>query len=103
MKVRYFNRQDKSDLMNGVEISESSKLAELLDDRRKNLPFIADLSADNGYELMLGIGADIGCVQYSRTDGEPPYLVALPAQQHVKSRYFEFLMNDSPIAISGRH
>jgi Immunity protein Imm1 len=101
MRVRYVNQQDESDPMNRTIVAGIDKLAELLEKRRNNAPFIAELSADNGFHLMLGIGTRVGWAQYSRIDGELPYLVAIPPQQRVKNRYVEFLMNNTPTAIPG--
>jgi len=103
MKVRYINRQDNADPMNNTILRGTDQLASLLDARRKSVPFIAELSADNGFQLMIGIGGDIGFAQYSRTDGELPYLVASPGRQRVPSRYVDFLTNNTPTPIPGRY
>ena len=39
--------------------------------------FFCELLADNGYNLLVGVGR-IGCVQYSPDNGNPPYLMACP-------------------------
>ena len=103
MKVRYVNQQNKSDPMNGTFIAERGKLSELLDARRNSVPFIADLVADNGFELMIGVGSSVGCAQYSRTDGAPPYLMALSPQRHMKTGYIEFLVNNTPTPFAARY
>lgn len=103
MKIRYDNGQDKSDSMNGVDIVDADELAKLLDERRSRAPFIADLIADNGFELMIGIGRDVGCAQYSRTDGEPPYLMAVSPQRQMKSGYVDFLVNNTPTPFAARY
>ena len=103
MSVRYVNQQDERDPMNCTLIAGNEALSELLDKRRKNAPFIAELSADNGYQLMIGIGGGVSFAQYSRANGELPYLVALPLQPRVKSRYVEFLMNNTLTPIPGRY
>ena len=103
MKVRYINRQDRSDPMSQVVLSGPNQLTELLEARRKNSPFIAELCADNDFHLMIGVGDDVGFAQYSRVDGQLPYLVANPRQPRVQSRYVEFLINDTPTPIPGRY
>lgn len=103
MKVRYVNQQDKSDQMNGAVIVEANMLAELLDERRNRVPFIADFVGDSGFELMIGIGQDVGCVQHSRTDGEPPYLMAVSPQRLMKKGYVEFLVNSTPTPLAARY
>jgi len=103
MKVRYVNTQDKSDPMNGAVIFDANKLTELIDARRNRNPFIADLIADNGFELMIGIGGSVGCAQYSRSDGEPPYLMAASRQRPVKRGVIEFYTNDTPTPFAARY
>ena len=75
----------------------------MLDKRRKNVPFIAELSADNGFQLTIGIGGGVSFAQYRRVDGELPYLVAVPLLPRVKSRYVEFLINNTLTPIPGRY
>lgn len=104
MKVRYVNRQDKSDPMNGAILADADKLAELLDNRRNNAPFIADLAGDNGFELMIGLGCNLGCAQFSRADGEPPYLMAVsPHPLPVAAGYVEFLAASTPTPVAARY
>ena len=101
MKVRYFNQQDESDPMNRMVIVGGDKLSELLDARRKRAPYIAELSADNGYQLTLGIGGDLSFSQYMHVNGELPYLVACPSQLRTNSKYVNFLINSTPTPIPG--
>lgn len=102
MKVRYENQQDDSDPMNGREIATTAQLTTLLDDRRKNEPFLAELAGENGYELMIGMGSGIACAQYSLSVGNPPYLMALAPQRRVKTRYAAFLTNNTPTEVPAR-
>jgi hypothetical protein len=103
MKVRYKNQQDKFDPMNGTVVAECAKLSEMLDARRNNPPFFIRLSGANGYEIMVGIGGDVGCVQYSRSDGEPPYLVAVPPRPHRTSGDVEFLTGNTATPVPARN
>jgi hypothetical protein len=103
MKIRYTNQQDDCDPMNGTIIASSIKLSELLDDRRNNAPFLARISSDHGFEIMVGIGGDVGCVQYSRSDGKAPYLMAVSAHPPMKGGYVEFLAANTPTPIAGRY
>jgi len=103
MKVRYDNEQDDTDPMNGVVIAECEKLSELLNWRRNNSPFFIRLSGTNGYEIMVGLGGDAGCVQYSRSDGEPPYLVAVSPHPHMTSGDVEFLTGNTATPVPARN
>ena len=101
MHVLYANQQDDLDPMNGTVI-DGVKLAELLDGRRKKPPFLARLSGENGFELMIGIGGNVGCAQYSRSDGELPYLMAESANSPIKSGGVEFLTANTATPIPAR-
>jgi hypothetical protein len=102
MKVRYDNQQDDLDPMNGGVFSDQEKLIELLDSRRNDPPFAARLSGDNGFELMIGIGGDVGCVQYSHSNGDLPYLMAVPPGPQ-PSGDVEFLMGGTATPIPARY
>jgi Immunity protein Imm1 len=103
MKVRYLNYQNKLDPLNGTVVVAAPKLAELLDGRRNEAPFIAELSGDNGYHIEFGIGGDVGFVQFSRSDGQPPYLVAVPPCLHISSGHIEFLTANTPTPVPARN
>jgi hypothetical protein len=103
MKVRYVNQQDKFDPMNRNVIGSARELAELLDQRRNRAPFMADLVADNGFELLLGIGPNVGCAQYSRADGEPPYLMAVSPERHMRKGCVEFFVSNTPTPVAARY
>jgi hypothetical protein len=45
----------------------------------------------------------LGFVQYSRLNGDPPYLVALSARRPVKKGFVEFLAGNTPTPIPARN
>jgi hypothetical protein len=102
MRVRYENHQDKLDPMHGCVLADGASLAALLESRRKKPPFIARIAGDNGFELAIGIGDGVGWAQYSRSDGSPPYLVAISKTRPVKSGSIEFLTADTPTPVPAR-
>jgi hypothetical protein len=103
MIVRYFNNQNELDPMSGKAITENTVLANLLDSRRQDQPFLADLCGDNSFQIMIGIGGNASCVQYSRMDNKPPYLMAVSTQPPMKRGYVEFLVNNTLTAIAARY
>jgi hypothetical protein len=103
MKVRYLNYQNKLDPMNGAIIADEAKLAELLDERRNEPPFLAELSGGNGHHIEFGIGGDIGCIQHSQTNGKAPYLMAMSARPPMEGGYIEFLTANTPTPIAARY
>ena len=103
MNVRYENQEDDADPMNGAVIATDAKLIELLNDRRNYPPFCARFAGDNGFELMIEIGGDVGCVQYSSSTGDPPYLMAVSHQPPMKSGDIEFMMGGTSTPIPARN
>src|SRR5205807_1365613 len=75
MSVRIFDQQDECNPLNGTVIADKEQLCRILESLRQRKPFFAELYDDNGYNLLIGIGEEIGCVQYSRADGNLAYLV----------------------------
>src|ERR1700684_1906623 len=96
MIVRYFNNQNKLDLMNGKAITESATLVALLGERRNDRPFIAKLLGENGFELVSGMGNDLCGVEHMCSNGDVPYLMAISARPPMKGGYVEFLTANTP-------
>jgi hypothetical protein len=104
MKVWYVNQQDRSDPMNRSVLVDADQLTELLDGWRNSVPFMADLTGDNGFELLIGLGRNLGCAQFSRADGEPPYLMAVSSHPPpVSAGYVEFLAAGAPTPVAARY
>src|ERR1700728_975486 len=103
MKVRFLNHQDKVDPMNRTIIAGGTQLAELLNRSREKPPFVAQLTADNGYQVKIGISEKLACAQYSRTDGTPPYLMAVSSEPPMNRGCFEFLAANTPTPIAARY
>ena len=103
MKVTYNNEQDELDPLDGCVIGTSGELANFLEDARIKTPFFARLSCDNGFELLVGIGANVGCAQYSRSYGESPNLMAVSRCPSMKRGYIEFLAADTPTPVAARY
>jgi hypothetical protein len=89
--------------MHGIVIAGSAQLAGLLEDARRKPSFIAELQADNGFEVSMGISEKYGWVQYSNLDGNPPYLNAISAQRPLKRGFIEFLDANTPTPIPARY
>jgi len=74
--VKFYDRQDFRNAMNGTGIADGDQVVALFEGLRERPPFFCELVGGNGYNLLVGIAADIGCTQYSREDGNPPYWMA---------------------------
>lgn len=78
MRVVLHNFQDGAkDPFDGIQVDSADRLCEILDQFQSRDPFILELEGDNGFRLTVGIGGTVSCIQYSSSDGEPPYLVAV--------------------------
>ena len=104
MIVRFFDRQDSSNVLNGDVITSVEALAEILDGLRERDPFFCELIGDRT-KLLVGIGGEIGCAQFSATDGDPPYLMATVSDfsSTVDEEFIEFLAGDTPSPVPNRY
>lgn len=103
MNVEFFDTQDERNPLNGLIVSEGSCLSELLDQLKDRPPFFCNLIGQDGHTVLLGIGGPRGCVQYSRTDGAPPYLMAISRDPEVSREFFEFLIGNTPSPVPSRY
>jgi hypothetical protein len=95
VKLTFFDRQDDSNPLNGRPIELDSELLEILSALRNRPPFLIELAGDNGYNLMIGIG-EPACVQHGRSNGDPPYLMALGPHAEGSEDSAEYLMGNTP-------
>ena len=103
MNVEFFDREDQRNPFNGLIIDQKTHLLELLDQLQGRAPFFCELLGQNGYTALVGIGGPRGCVQYSRTDGAPPYLMAVSQDPEHSREYFEFLIGNTPSPVPSRY
>lgn len=99
MIIYFHNYQDELDPNNGRAISRDDELSALLDHARKAPPFVAEFCGASDFHITIGVGGDFGCVQYSRVDGMPPYLVAVSHHPPMKRGCIEFLCGGTPTPI----
>jgi hypothetical protein len=103
MRVQYFNHQDELDPMHGSVIAGDAQLVELLNKARHKPAFIAELTGDNGFEILFGAGEKFGWAQYSRSNSGGPYLMAVSPEPPMKRGYLEFLTANTPTPIAARY
>jgi Immunity protein Imm1 len=102
MNVKIFDRNEASNPLNGSIIRDSRRLAEILHGVKDRKPFFYELVGENGFNLLVGVAASYGCVQYSRDDGEPPYLMAVLNNAVADERYKEFLFANTLTPVPAR-
>jgi hypothetical protein len=101
--VEFFDRQQTGNPLNGSKIATSAALSKTLDQWRDRRPFFCELLGENEYKLLIGIGNEVGCVQYSACDGSPPYLMATIERDTENNGYFEFLIGNTPTPVPRRY
>src|ERR1700683_1098600 len=103
MIIYFRNYQDERDPNHRRAISSEDELISLLDRARSEAPFIAEFCGAGDFHIEIGIGGDFGCVQYSRVDGTPPYLMAVSQRPAMKRGYIEFQCGGTPTPIPARN
>lgn len=100
MQVKFVDFDTNEQPVPQVVLSRRDEVTKLLNGMRNREPFMCELVGDNGYKLGIGIGADVGCVQYSRVDGEPPYLMASNGIEYGDEH--TFMMSGTPTPVDGK-
>jgi hypothetical protein len=103
MTIRFFDRQDKHNDLNGTTFSDPANLVAVLESLKHRPAFFCELVGDNSYNLLVGVGSQCGCLQYSLSDGRPPYLMAVDKKPAGGSDYLDFLTGDTPTPVAGRY
>ncbi len=103
MITTLFDIQDTKSALNGLVLESDARLTSVLDVLRNMSPRFIELVGENGYHLMIGIGGPNGCVQFSRTDGDLPYLMALGPDSVETDGHLEFLAGGTLTPISMRY
>jgi hypothetical protein len=105
MKITFQHLDDEHDSRNGKLLKDRSTIVELLDALREaRPPVMCQFVGDNGFNLTIGIDDDFGCIQHSRNDGLPPYLMAIdPAWRASGSGDMEFVVGGTLTPIEGKY
>jgi len=103
MTATFYDRQDTSNPMNGASIGDTKRLLAILRGMSNRPPFFGELLAENGFNLLIGIGKPVGCAQYSNRDGTPPYLMAVSDRSAPDNHYVDFLIGNEPSPVPWRY
>jgi immunity protein Imm1 of predicted polymorphic toxin system len=108
MKAVFNDLQDYSSPLDGAVVQNQKELFAVLENARDREPFACELVGENGYMLTLGIGKEVGSVQYSPSNYDPPYLLALAPGYHAgegegEEECVEFLCGNTPTPFYKRH
>jgi hypothetical protein len=103
MTATFFDRQDERNPLNGLVITDKSQVSQVFHDLRMRDPFFCELIGQRGHKALVGIGQLKGCVQHSRIDGQPPYLMAVSPDSERGTHDMEFLIGNTKTPISSRY
>lgn len=103
MNIRFYDRQDSSSPLSGAVFETAAEVRDALERVRGRAPFFAELIGDNGYKLLLGLSADMCCVQFSAVDGSPPYLMAVAPDAEAVEGEVEFLIANTMSPVPRRY
>jgi len=111
--TQLFDRQDPTSPISGRIINNSAELRSALASVRERAPFFAELIGENGFKLLLGLGGDKGCAQFSSVAGSAPYWMAVacrgdePSEEKLQSPDREpqmtYLIGDTPTPVPRRY
>lgn len=104
MNVEFHDREEQHNPHNGQSFSSTDELVALMHKLCTRPPFFCELIGDNGYNLMVGIGGNVGCAQYGASDGTPPYLMAMAfSGNESEGEYKEFLTGGTLTPVEQRY
>jgi Immunity protein Imm1 len=105
MTATFLDMNDEANTLNGEIIRDNEHLIQIFEILRSKPPFVCKFLGENGFHLDVGIGPN-GCAQYGRSDGEPPYLMAVAPgkelQQEREGDETEFALGGTATPISNR-
>ena len=99
MSLTFWDLQDPNDSMNGARVDNSDALAGLFRSLRGRKPFMFELLRGNGPMLTVGMAGDCGTVQFSASDGRPPYEMAIGDETGGEEDFVEFLVGNTPTPV----
>lgn len=101
MNAKFNDHQDPASSANDHYVN-SDDAVRLLRSLQARKPFFCSLDTTAG-TLLVGVGAEAGCVQFTPTSGGPPYLMATVDGGDMRGEYVEFLSAGTPSPIPTRY
>ncbi len=102
MRVIFQDLQQPDNPVNGKRLECAVAMMEVFQSLSGRKPFLFELRGENGFMLMVGFAGNCGSVQYSPSDGSPPYLMAVPDDVVDDGNFVEFLAGNTPTPIARR-
>ena len=102
MIVNFYDRQHLDNPLNGSSFGSGDSLISFMQTLTNRRPFFCDIIGDNEYKILVGLGEPWSCVQYSRADGDLPYLMALHNKDGDDGDDLEFLIGGTATPVPYR-
>jgi hypothetical protein len=102
MSATFHDLQQLDNPVNGTRVDTTAAIAELIGSLRERKPFLFELRGDNGFMLTVGFAGNCGSVQYSTSDGSPPYLMAVADDAVDDGKFVDFLAGNTPTPVPRR-
>jgi hypothetical protein len=99
--VSFQDLQQLDNPMNDSHLGTATEIVSLFRSLVGRKPFLFELRGENGFTLTIGLANDCASVQYSSSDGLPPYLMAVAAEGE-DGEFVEFLAGNTPTPIPRR-
>lgn len=103
MTLTFLDLEEYNNPRNRSTIVDAEQLDTLFATFRERKPFFCELSANNSYKLVLGVGRELGCAQFGRKDGRPPYFMAVGNPELERDTFVEFLAGGTASPIPTRY
>ncbi|HLW90519.1 MAG TPA: Imm1 family immunity protein [Roseiarcus sp.] len=103
MIVKFHAMQDPLNQLNAKRFENCDLLIDALRRLQNREPFFCELDGQNGFKLLIGLGNPWSCVQYSKIDGEPPYLMAMAEGEKLRGDDLEFLIGNTVTPVLFRY
>lgn len=101
MNAVFQDLQQLDNPLNGTRLATAPEIASLFRSFIGRQPFLFSLCGENGFMLTIGFADDCASVQYSSSDGLPPYFMAV-ADEGDDGEFVEFLAGHTPTPIPRR-
>jgi len=103
VSATFHDLQEAENPRNGTVLDSPASVSKLFESLSRREPFVFELRGHTGYTLTIGLAGALGFAQLSRTDGTPPYNVAVADEADGQSESIGFLAGNQPAEIPGRY
>ncbi len=101
MKVTFHDLEHPSPPPEQSSFFRPADVMQLLRSLNTSNPFLVELLGENGFRLTIGLAEDCATVQFSSSEGVPPFCVAV-GDSGASNEFVEFTAGGTPTPISQR-